>query len=125
MGPYQTALVNASTAAYALVGVKTQLEVDLHEPMSVGVFIALCLASRTAPVRLRWRAILIGVPILFLVTLLCIVWLVGMERFLWDYSGRSAQVVARFVETTGEAIPWIAAPSLWLLLLGRRGLPHA
>jgi hypothetical protein len=125
MGPYQTALVNAATATYALAGVKSRLEVDLHEPMSVGVFIALCLASQTAPARLRWRAVLTGIPTLFLVALLCIVWLVGMQRLLSDYSGVSARLVARFVETTGETVPWIAAPSLWVLLLGRRGFPHA
>jgi len=119
MRPYQTALVNTATTVYALSGRNIHLEVDLHEPMSVGVFIALCLASRTAPRHLRWRAILIGVPALFLAALLCIFWLVGMERFLSGYPGGSAKVLARFVETTGEAIPWIVAPSMWVLLLGR------
>ena len=124
MGPYQTALVNTATAVYALSGRRIHLEVDLHEPMSVGVFVPLSLASHSAPPLLRLRCILIGVPALFLAALLCILFLAGMERFLSDYPVGSAAVVARFVETTGEAIPWIAAPSMWILLLGRRGLPR-
>src|SRR5882672_3289299 len=64
MRPYQDTLAAIAMMILESVGAPAHLEVDLHEPLSLGVYAAMCLSSHKSPIRVRVRALILGVPAL-------------------------------------------------------------
>lgn len=123
--PYQALLARAASGALACVGIRTQLEVDLHEPFSVGFFLSLCLASRRSRRAQRLRAMVVGAAALAVLSGLLVAVIVVGGRMLPPEAQGLSGGARRFLETILELVPWLAAPGAWLLLLGRRELGAA
>src|SRR5439155_16407275 len=70
-GLYQSLLTKSALFVLAILHVNVQFEnLVVNEPISLGLFAAMCLASRTAPPGERLRAIVIAIPQLAVLTVL-------------------------------------------------------
>jgi len=124
MTSYQHALASLAMEALELAGSPAHLEVDLHEPFSLGLFAAMCLASSNSPRRDRLRAVILGVLALAAFGLFAVLVFVVANRLATGHAGGNDGVVSRFIETILETVPWVSAPAMWLVLLGRWELPQ-
>jgi hypothetical protein len=126
MKPYQSALAQAAMGFLVSLRLPVQLELRLQEPFNLGIFAAMCLASVRSSTRERVRALLVGVPALALFGLFTVVAVIGGYRLVTGSHGADADdATTRWILSAIETIPWVSAPALWLLLLGRRELPGA
>jgi hypothetical protein len=122
--PYQHALASLAMGLLASAGAPARIEVDLHEPFSLGLYAALCLASRSSPLRHRLRAVTLGLPALAAWGLLAVLAFVVANRLATGHAGGDGGVASRFIETMLETVPWVSAPALWFVLLGKWELPR-
>jgi len=124
MRPYQDGLAAIAMMILKSVGAPARLKVDLHEPLSLGVYAAMCLSSRKSPTRVRVQALTLGVPTLAAFGLLAVLFFVAANRLTTGHAGGTDSAASRFIETTLESVPWVSAPGLWLVLMGRWELPE-
>jgi len=118
---YQGVLAMTAMALLSTAGLEVRFtKLDMHEPVSVGLFAAMCLASRRAPQRIRLRALAIGAPTLVVLTLLMIVVAVVGEAPL--RAGRGAGPMLGLISYVIDTVQWASAPVLWVVLLGNREL---
>ncbi len=97
-------------------------EVEVHATHVLGIFAAMCLASSRASWGRRLRAVAIGVPALMALELLT--GIVALQTDILDQTGRGLPVwLMEFRDQALAAPPWLAAPVLWLLLVGPWQLP--
>ena len=96
-------------------------DIEVHATQILGVFVALCLASVRVPLNRRLRAVAVGLPALFGIELLT--GLVAIQTGMLAEAGHVPEPVMKFLDAALLAPPWVGAPVLWLLLLGRRQLP--
>jgi hypothetical protein len=125
MRPYQDALASLAMRIFEIAGAPARVEVDLHEPFSLGLYAAMCLASRSAPRHIRMRAVAIGVPALAAFGLLAVLVFVVANRLTTGHAGGNEGAASRFIEATLETVPWVCAPALWLVMVGKWELPQA
>jgi len=98
-------------------------DIEVHATQILGVFVALCLASVRAPLKKRVRAIALGLPALFGIELLT--GLIAIQAGMLVQAGHGLpEPVMSFLDVALLAPPWVGAPVLWLLLLGRQQLPR-
>lgn len=121
--PWQHGLAAVVNGVLTAVGMPTSLErVDVGAPFDVGLFVALCLASRRAPTRTRARALLVGVPLAL--ALEVVFTSLSIATMVMRHS-RELQVDpfmrAGFYLT--DTIPWVSGAILWVALLGGWEMP--
>jgi len=117
--PYRRALAAGSTWALHLFGEGFRIrEVSVQQPLHIAMFVALCLATRGVSRRKLATAVMAGVPILAVLGLEVIV----VVSAGFDVLRRSGATVAspapRALAALIDGLPWVAAPLLWLSLLG-------
>ena len=109
-------------AASAILGLplprRSPGEIEVDATQVLGIYAAMCLASLRAPLGRRIAAILLGIPLLFALELLTGVLAIRSEMFL-ETGGRLPAALLRFRDIALTAPPWLAAPVLWLVFLGR------
>jgi hypothetical protein len=98
-------------------------EIEVHATQVLGIFAAMCLASMRAPLRRRLRAVLLGVPALMVIELLAGIVAIEAGVLAQRGSGLPGPLLA-FLGEALAAPPWLAAPVLWILLLGAHQLPQ-
>jgi hypothetical protein len=120
---WQVLLAGAVNHVLALFGHPTDFgRVDVGAPLDIGLFVALCLASRRAPVRERIRALLIGVPGMVVVEVVFASLAIGMMVARGSRALDTDPVMrAGFLLT--DTIPWVSGAVLWVILLGGWELP--
>jgi hypothetical protein len=115
---YQRALAVAVSQVLALVGQPLDLgRVDVAAPFDLGLFVALCLASRRAPWKARVRALLAGLPFLVVVEVLGVVCSVVIMLHFRNQPD-AAEIAFRGGFYLSDTIPWVGAGLAWLWLLG-------
>src|SRR6267378_1729715 len=95
MAAYQHSLASLAMSSLELAGAPVRLEVDLHEPFSLGLYAAMCLASSTSPRRARIRALALGVPVLAACGLLAVLSFVVANRVTTGHAGGNGGVSSR------------------------------
>ncbi|HEY3216495.1 MAG TPA: hypothetical protein VGK93_08380 [Candidatus Eisenbacteria bacterium] len=120
---YRWALAQAAMALIALGGQQVVLQkIEVLAPSDLALFGALCLASRRARWRVRFKALAIGIPSLVAMDVLSVV--LGVSFLMYQGAhGPAAPGIARWVDGVMAMLPWMSACVLWLLLLGFRELP--
>jgi len=97
-------------------------DIEVHATQILGVFVALCLTSVRVPLKQRLWAVALGLPALFGIELLT--GLIAIQTgMLAQGSHGLPEPAMKFLDAALLAPPWVGAPVLWLLLLGRRQLP--
>src|SRR2546422_9098754 len=119
MRPYQDALASIAMRIFEIAGAPARVEVDLHEPFGLGLYAAMCLASHRSPRNIRIRALALGVPVLAALVLVAVVVFVVVNRLTTGHAGGNEGAASRFIEATLETVPWVFAPAMWLVMLGR------
>ena len=125
MKPYQEALASFAMRILQTAGAPAQVQVDLHEPFGLGLYAAMCLASHRCPLYKRIRAVFLGAPILGAFGLVAVLAFVVANRLTTGHAGGDQGGGSRFIASTLETVPWLSAPALWALFLGRWELPAA
>ena len=97
-------------------------EIEVHATQVLGIFAAMCLASARTPMNRRLRAVVIGLPVLFGIELLTGV-IAIRTQILAQTGGGLPPWLLRFRDQALIAPPWLGAPLVWLLLLGRWEFP--
>ena len=97
-------------------------EIEVHATQVLGIFAAMCLASVRAPVGRRLRAIIVGLPVLFGIELFTGVIAIRSEIIAQSGGGLPPWLL-KFRDQALIAPPWLGAPLVWLLLLGRWEFP--
>ncbi|HEY2953647.1 MAG TPA: hypothetical protein VGK89_00180 [Candidatus Eisenbacteria bacterium] len=125
---YQRALARAAGAVFAAVGQGVEIDdVEVMAPFDLAIFVAMCLASFSAPWAARRRALAIGIPSLVAIEVLTVV--AGIAAYMvWPGQARPLETGLRLTGSLMETIPWVGAAGVWLLLLGAwelRFLPAA
>ena len=123
MGPYQKGLMAATRAVLAIGGLDPEFtEATVAAPLEIGIYAALCLASRNVSSRRRTRALLLGIPALMAgdVLLCALVVVVFMLTYQHPEALRISFRVSVYLL---ESIPWTNACVVWLALLGRDEFP--
>ncbi len=114
---YQRLLAGVLQALLELSGKGVSVyRLQVYAPFDLVLFTAMCLASRRAAASARWRALLLGLPILVVIEVLVV--LVAALPALLVHGEAMAVVVPRFTHYTIQTIVWVTAPLLWLVLLG-------
>jgi hypothetical protein len=121
--PYERALAVAVSHALGLFGVRLNLgSVNVAAPFDLGLFVALCLAARRAPWRVRLRALAVGIPILMLIEIFGVACSIAiMLRFRGQPD--AAETAQRAGFYLSDTIPWVSAGLVWLALMGSWELP--
>jgi hypothetical protein len=116
--PYQRGLGAAAGALLVLAGHAVEVQdVQLQAPFDLGIFAAMCLATRRAPRRERARALGLGLPLLAALEALTVA--VGIGLIVSAPARREAQDWAQRLSGYAlETVPWVSAAFLWLALLG-------
>jgi hypothetical protein len=121
---YQKVLARAATVTMAAVGIPWSLRtVEIFAPCDLGIFMAMVLASTSAPRRARALALLKGIPVLFVLEVITAV-LVCIQITLKQPPQTAAkdQIRTFLKYLIDSALLW--SPLLvWLTLLGRWELP--
>lgn len=124
-GPWQRALGAVAAGVVGVLGHPIDVsEVQIMAPFDIGVFVAMCLASRRAPALARRRALEWGIPIMIVLEVLTIVVAV-LGYFAFHREGAANDAGGRLVSSLIEFVPWASATTVWLLLLGAWELPLA
>jgi len=114
---YQRLLANVLETLLELSGKRVSVyQLQVYAPFDVVLFTAMCLASTNATRSARWRALLLGPPILVVIELL-VVTLAALPAVLFR-GGATDSMVPRFTHYTIETIVWVSAPLIWIALLG-------
>lgn len=122
--PWQSALAAAASAPFALFGMRIEmLDFNVSAPFDLGLYFAMVLASVRAPRVRRRRAWWIGVPSVIVIEILTVA--ISMGIVLASGSRPLFEVAMRVMPYLVETIPWVAAPAVWLVLLGPWELPEA
>jgi hypothetical protein len=121
-GPWQRVLGSLASNLVSLAGIQVEMqEVQVMAPFDLGIYLAMCLASRTAPAIERRRAmergglIVVGLELVTVVAALLVFY--GMGGKGGDSPG------LRFAEHLIEFVPWASASAIWFVMLGRWELP--
>jgi len=122
---WQGMLAASVNQVLTLFGHPTRLgRVDVGAPLDIGLFVALCLASRRAPARERLRALLVGVPGMVAIEIVFASLAIGMMVARGSRALDTDPVMrAGFLLT--DTIPWVSGAVLWGVLLGGWELPIA
>jgi hypothetical protein len=113
-GPWQrglAALVNPVLAALGNPGHFAAM--DVGAPFDIGMFAALCLASRRSPRRVRRRALAIGIPSMVAIEVAVMSVALGI---IGTRGNTDPLMRAGFYLT--NTIPWVSGPALWVAWLG-------
>ena len=122
--PWQSALAAAASAPFTLFGMRIEmLDFNVSAPFDLGLYLAMVFTSVRAPLARRRRALWLGVPSIITVEILTVV--VAMGLVLASGSRPAFEVTMRIMPYLVETIPWVAAPTVWLVLLGPWELPEA
>ena len=114
---YQRLLANVLQSLLELSGKGVSVyQLQVYAPFDVVLFTAMCLASTSAAASARWRALLLGLPILVVIEVLVV--LVAALPAVLLRGGAMAVIVPRFTHYTIQTIVWVTAPLLWIVLLG-------
>lgn len=117
--PYQAWLARATVAILGACRIFiAPPELRLYEPVNLGVYAAMCLASSRTPRSARLRAAGIGVSLLIGLTLGIIVLIIGAMEVARREGRSPDDAVARLLVSAIETVPWVSGPALWLVLLG-------
>jgi hypothetical protein len=120
---YHAALLSATSLLLGLtLPRQAGGEIEVHATQVLGIFAAMCLASVRAPMDRRLRALVIGLPVLFGIELLTGVVAIRTE-ILAQTGGGLPHWLLKFRDEELIAPPWLGAPLVWLLLLGRWEFP--
>ena len=120
---YHRALVSTALGALGLpVHPRALASVDLSAANVLGMFAAMCLASRRAPAGRRAVSLVAGLAALVLIE-----WgsgVVGLRTAMLEAAqGGWSPAVERTRHEALELVRWISVPALWLVLLGKWELP--
>jgi heme/copper-type cytochrome/quinol oxidase subunit 2 len=120
---YQRLLARAAMGVLAAFGQSVEIDdIEVMAPFDLGLFAAMCLASRAAPRAARQRAFLVGLPTLAALEILTVV--LGIAVYLvWPRNSPQLATSLRLTGNVIESIPWVSATLVWLLLLGAWELP--
>jgi hypothetical protein len=91
---------------------------EVQATQAMGAFVALCLASRAAPLRRRLSAIAIGLLALAALDVCTGLFVLRTEMLSITYAGLPHWLLALSSQVVSSP-PWLAAPIAWLLLLGK------
>ncbi len=123
-GAWQRALGAIAGHVAGWAGMRIEVaEVQIMAPFDLGIFLAMCLASRRAPARARRTALERGslmVVALEVITVVASVLLYGALG-----GGRPDSPALRVSEYVIEFVPWAGATTVWLVMLGAWELPLA
>ena len=120
-GPWQAVIGRIASAMLEPLGIHVELSVvEIMAPFDVGIYAAMCLASRRAPAQARRRALEWGIPIMIALEVLTVAAAIALY-FALARSGESAAV--RTMTSLIEFVPWASATTVWLVLLGAWELP--
>jgi hypothetical protein len=121
--PWQGVLGALAVRIVSLFGIQIEMqEVQVMAPFDLGIYLAMCLASRNAPALERRRAMERGGLIVLLLELLTVVGAV-LVFFAIGSGGEQSSSALRFSEYLIEFVPWASATVIWLAWLGRWELP--
>jgi len=124
-GPYQRALLWTALAALGLPArPEATGSVDLSAANVLGMYAAMCLASRRAPPRRRALALPLG--LLMLVALEWTSGLFALRTAMLEASHPDlSPMLLRARDELLEYVRWISVPLIWLVMLGRWEVPAA
>ena len=123
--PWQHLLGRIASGVVGGVGLSIEMqEVQLMAPFDLGIYVAMCLASRRAPPLVRRRALEWGIPLMVLLELLTIV-LAILVYFALAKQPAGEGAAMRVAENLIEFVPWASATTVWLMMLGAWELPLA
>lgn len=121
-GPWQRGLAAIAGAILSRFGVPIEMsDVEVMAPLDLGLYLAMCLASRRAPARARRRAIEWGAPIIVALEVLTLI--AAVVAYMALHRGAGDGAGARLMGTLLEFVPWASAITVWLALLGAWELP--
>jgi hypothetical protein len=124
MPAYQRALGRLASLTLRLGGLEVEFdEVMVAAPIDLALFAAMCLASLHAPRPRRFRALLMGLPLL-VVGEIAVVVVVVLLSLAAHPGAAAASHTSRAGEYLTESIPWVNAALAWLFLLGQDELPE-
>lgn len=120
-GPWQHALGAIAEHVVGWVGIRIEVtEVQVMAPFDLGIFLAMCLASRRAPPAARRRALERGG---LLMVALEVVTVVASVLVYYALGGQRDSRALRLTEYVIEFVPWASATTVWLAMLGAWELP--
>lgn len=124
-GPWQRALGAIAEHVVGWVGVHIEMtEVQIMAPFDLGIYLAMCLASRRAPPGVRRMAlergglIMVGLEVVTVVASVLLYYAMGGGIHPNPRALRLTEYVIEFV-------PWASASTVWLAMLGAWELPLA
>jgi len=123
--PWQHAIGVAASAVLSRFGIDIEMsELQIMAPFDLGIYLAMCLASRRAPAFARRRAIEWGSPLIVALEILTVVIAVAI---FFGIHGTHDPTSASFraMQYVIEFVPWASATTVWLLMLGAWELPLA
>jgi hypothetical protein len=122
-GPWQKVLGRIASGVLSSFGIEVEMsEVEVMAPFDIGIYLAMCLASRRAPPLERRRAIEWGLIAMVLIEIATVVGAVLLFFALERRTGGEA-AGTRLMQQVIEFVPWASAATVWLLLLGAWELP--
>lgn len=123
--PWQHVLGRIASGLLGAFGLSIEMqEVQLMAPFDLGIYVAMCLASRRAPPLARRRALEWGIPLMTLLELVTIVVAI-LVYFALAKQPAGERAALRAAENLIEFVPWASATTVWLTMLGAWELPLA
>jgi len=122
-GPWQKALGFLASTFLSRFGIEIEMtEIQIMAPFDLGIYLAMCLASRRAPPLARRRAIEWGAILMILLEFATVVAAV-LAYFAFEQRGPNPGAGTRLMQNVIEFVPWASAATVWLLMLGAWELP--
>lgn len=122
-GPWQRVLGSLAASILSRFGIQIEMsEVQIMAPFDLGIYLAMCLASRRAPAIARRRAIEWGSILMVLLEIATIVVAV-LIFFALQNRDPTADSGLRLMQNVIEFVPWASATTVWLIMLGAWELP--
>lgn len=122
-GPWQRVLGSIATSVVSRLGIEIEMsDLEIMAPFDLGIYLAMCLASRRAPALARRRAIEWGSVFIVLLELATIVAAI-LIYFALERRGPAPDSGTRLMQNVIEFVPWASATTVWLLMLGAWELP--
>jgi len=121
--PWQRALAALAENIVNAFGAKIEMqEVQIMAPFDLGIYVAMCLASRNAPPLARRMALERGSLLVLALELLTVIAAV-LLYFAFPAGSSRETGGLRLTEYVIEFIPWASATVVWLIMLGAWELP--
>ena len=121
---YQRWLASVVQVTTGILGHRIRVDdLDVHAPLEVGIFVAMCLATARATRSRRVRALFIGVPVLVALEVGILI-IASLPVILGTASSNAGPIVGDFIHYFLKTIVWANAGMVWFVLLaGREGIP--